>query len=167
MNSRINRRDFLRLAGLLPFSLAVPRTPRILSGAAGQQNVIIIVFDAFSAYNISLYGYHRETTPIMARLSKRAIVYHNHFAGSTFTTSGTASLLTGTLPWTHRAIRANGHVSKSFVRRTIFDVFSDYYRIAYTHNDWAFTLLNQFRSEIDELVARQKLMLASYDSFAG
>ncbi len=163
----MNRRDFLRLAGLLPLSVAWPRTPRILSGAAGQQNVIIIVFDAFSAYNISLYGYQRETTPNLARLSKRGIVYHNHFAASNFTTSGTASLLTGTLPWTHRAIRNNGRVSKSFTMRTIFDAFSDYYRIAYTHNDWAFTLLNQFRSEIDELVAQQKLMLASYDSFAG
>ncbi len=100
----------------------------------------------------------------MKRLAKRAIVYHNHYAGSNFTTSGTASLLTGALPWTHRAIRTNGRVAQSFIRRTIFDAFQDYYRIAYTHNDWAFTLLDQFRNEIDELVARQKLMLQSYDS---
>ncbi|MBK9782387.1 MAG: hypothetical protein IPP55_20550 [Anaerolineales bacterium] len=34
-----------------------------------------------SAYNLSLYGYDRETTPNLARLSKRATVFHNHFAG--------------------------------------------------------------------------------------
>ena len=165
MPSGMHRRDFLKLAGLLPLSLAAPRWPRRFSGAGGQQNVIVVVFDAFSAANISLYGYERDTTPNLKRVAKRAIVYHNHYAGSNFTTSGTASLLTGTLPWTHRAILKNGQVAAPFVSRTIFDVFDDYHRIAYTHNEWAFTLLNQFRSEIDELVAREKLFLKSYDRF--
>jgi arylsulfatase A-like enzyme len=53
------------------------------SAEAAEQNVIIVVFDAWSAYNIPLYGYSRDTTPNLARLSKRAIVYHNHFAAST------------------------------------------------------------------------------------
>ena len=74
MTSQINRRDFLRLAGLLPMSLAAPRWTRRLSGPGGQQNVVIVVFDAFSAYNISLYGYQRENTPNLARLAKRARV---------------------------------------------------------------------------------------------
>jgi arylsulfatase A-like enzyme len=165
MSTPINRRDFLRLAGLLPLSVAAPRWARTLSGAGGQKNVIIVVFDAFSAYNISLYGYARETTPNLARLAKRAIVYHNHYAGSNFTTSGTASLLTATLPWTHRAIKGNGEVAQDFVTRTVFDAFEDYYRIAYTHNPWAFTLLSQFKDQIDDLVAKQKLFLRSYDSF--
>ena len=165
MSNSINRRDFLRLAGLLPLSLAAPRWTRKLSGVGGQKNVIIVVFDAFSAYNISLYGYPRETMPNLARLAKRAVVYHNHYAGSSFTTPGTASLLTGTLPWTHRAIRRNGTVAHSFVRQTILDTFEDYYRIAYTHNPWAFTLLHQFRDDINELIDVQKLLLKSYDSF--
>ena len=164
MRSGINRRDFLRLAGTLPLSLAAPRWTRTLSGVAGQKNVIVVVFDAFSAFDISLYGYKRDTTPNLNRLAKKAIVYHNHYAGSNFTTSGTASLLTGTLPWTHRAIAKNGKVAPSFLTRTIFDVFHDYYRIAYTHNEWAFTLLNQFHHDIDELIARQRLYLKTYDS---
>ncbi len=65
--------------------------------------MVVIVFDAFSAYNISLYGYQRETTPNIARWAERAVVYHNHNAGGNFTIPGTASLLTGTYPWTHRA----------------------------------------------------------------
>ncbi len=165
MASRMNRRDLLRLAGLLPLSLSAPRWTRRLSGAEGQQNVIVVVFDAFSAYNIALYGYERDTTPNLRRLAKRAMVYRNHYAGSNFTTSGTASLLTGTLPWTHRAIKGNGEVAPDFVTRTVFDAFEDYCRIAYTHNHWAFTLLHQFRDEIHDLVAKEKLYLRSYDSF--
>jgi arylsulfatase A-like enzyme len=165
MSDRLNRRDFLKLAGLLPLTLASPHWTRRLSGVGGQQNVIVIVFDAFSAYDISLYGYQRETMPNVARLAKRAIVYHNHFAGSNFTTSGTATLLTGTLPWTSRAIKQNGKVANAVITHNFFDAFPDYYRIAYSHNKWAFTLLNEFRREIDDLVARDKLLVASYDSF--
>jgi arylsulfatase A-like enzyme len=103
----------------------------------------------------------------LKRLAERAIVYHNHYAGSNFTTSGTASLLTGTLPWTHRALQANGVVAKPFVNRSIFHVFQDYYRIAYTHNTWAFTLLNQFQKDLDELLLPRKLFLASIDNLVG
>lgn len=165
MNSHISRRDFLRLAGLLPLTFAAPQWTRKLSGVMGQKNVIVIVFDAFSASNISLYGYQRETTPNLARWAERAIVYHNHFAASNFTTSGTASLLTGVLPWSHRALADNGKVAEPFVNRTAFHAFEDYYRIAYTHNPWAFTLLDEFGNEIDDLVAREKLYLKSYDDF--
>ena len=169
MNSRINRRDFLKLSGLLPLGVAVPRLMNVLSGSAaaaqGQKNVIVVVFDAFSAYNIGLYGYSRDTTPNLARIAKRAIVYHNHFAGSNFTTSGTASLLTGTLPWTNRAINPDGEVAAPFATKTFFSAFDDYHRIAYTHNGWAYTLLRQFERQIDELVPREKLFLATYSGF--
>ena len=159
-----SRRDFLKLTGLLPASLASRPWLQTLAAPDGRKNVLVIVFDAFSAYNISLYGYARETTPNLARLAQRAIVYHNHFAGGNFTTPGTASLLTGTLPWTHRAFLKNGQVAKPFVARSVFSVFKDYYRISYTHNSWAYTLLRQFQHEIDELVPRSKLFLASFDS---
>ena len=167
MSAAFNRRDFLRLAGVLPLSVAAPRWTRRLPAAAAGQNIIIVVFDAFSAYDISLYGYERDTTPNLARLAQRAIVYHDHYAASNFTTSGTASLLTGTLPWTHRALAKNGKVSPEFADRTIFDAFSDYYRIAYTHNEWAFTLLNEFGHQIDDLVPRQRLFLKTYSSLLG
>jgi arylsulfatase A-like enzyme len=169
MNDPINRRDFLKLAGLLPLAAAAPGLSRVLTRPAKAQadakNVMIVVFDAFSAYNISLYGYRRETTPNLAKLAKRAVVYHNHFAGSNFTTSGTASLLTGTLPWTHRALEPNGEVAEPFVTKNIFGAFNDYYRLAYTHNGWAYTLLKQMEQETNELIPREKLLVASYDNF--
>src|SRR5512143_1657714 len=159
MSSPFNRRDFLRLAGVLPLSLAAPRLVRRLSSAAGQQNVMIIVFDALSSYHLSLYGYQRETMPNLSRLAERAIVYHNHYAGSSFTTPGTASLLTGTLPWTHRAIRGGGRVADRVVSHNIFAAFGDYYRQAYSHNSWVEILLRQFQDSLQQLIPRDRLYL--------
>jgi hypothetical protein len=169
MNHRFNRRDFLKLAGLLPLGYAAPRVLRTLNTPPSLQeknrNVIVVVFDAFSAHHLSMFGYQRETTPNLARLAERAVVYHNHIAGSNFTTSGTASLLTGTLPWTHRAFQPGGETAPDFAARNLFGAFPDYYRIAYTHNGWANTLLEQFRGEIDELVPWKSLFLDSYEGF--
>lgn len=167
MRSFPNRRDFLKLAGLLPLSLAPARSLRLLGarGAlqAGQQNVLVIVFDALSAYHLSVYGYGRETMPNLTRLAPRAIVYHNHFAGGNFTTPGTASLLTGTLPWTHRALQPGGEVIERFVTRNLFSAFPAHYRIAYTHNGWANTLLEQFQAGMEELIPWKTLFLRSHD----
>ena len=168
MSSQLNRRDFLKLAGLLPLSLSAPRllrtfdAPQQLQG--NQKNVIVIVFDAFSAYDISLYGFPRETTPNINRLAKRAVVYHNHFAGGNFTTPGAGSLLTGVLPWTHRAFDHNQKVADPFVKNNIFSAFDDYYRISYTHNGFANTLLKQFHQYIDEPIAREAYFLESFDT---
>jgi hypothetical protein len=158
-----NRRDFLKLAALAPLSLASPRLSRMLD--LTRQNVIVLVFDAWSAYHISLFGYARKTTPNLDRLAERAVVYHNHFAASNFTTPGTASLLTGTLPWTHRALQLNEGVTPPFERQNLFGAFPDYYRIAYTHNGWANILLSQLAGSMDELVPVETLMLRSSDGF--
>ena len=167
MSPRISRRDFLKLTGLAQLGLASPRLADLLGGlpaaAGGAKNVLVLVFDALSSLNLSLDGYARETAPNLARLAKRAVVYHNHFAASNFTSSGTASLLTGTLPWTHRAIEDNGKVGDSEVNHNIFRAFPDYYRTAFTHNSWAMTLLDQFRRAIDDLVPREKMYLETYD----
>ena len=162
MKKQFSRRDFLKLAGALPAGLAASRLSQTFQ--AGGQNVIIVVFDSFSAYDVSLLGFERKTTPNMDRLAGRAIRYHNHFAGGNFTSPGTASLLTGVLPWTHRAINLNGRVTGPFVAQNIFSAFKDHYRIAYTHNGYANTLLRQFAAEIDELIPRDSLFLKSYDA---
>lgn len=161
----LSRRDFLKLTSLVPLSVAVPPFVRMFSpsGAAqdGRKNVMVIVFDAFSAYNISLYGYARRTTPNIARLANRAIVYHNHFAGSNFTTPGTASLLTGTLPWTHRAFQLNGTVIPSMANKNIFEAFQHYYRVVYSHNPLVNTLFKQFAQNLDDYVPQDRLFLTS------
>lgn len=169
MKNQLNRRDFIKLAGLMPLSILAPRFERMLEAPqplSGQnKNVLVIVFDAFSAYHVSMYGYQRETTPNLAKLAERAVVYHNHHAGGNFTTPGTASLLTGTLPWTHRAFEAKARVTERYVTRNFFSAFQDYYRIAYTHNGWANILLEQFQAQMNELVPWESLFLRPYFGF--
>ncbi len=163
MNRSINRRDFLKLAGLASLGMVIPPSINHIGNTAqgNKKNVLIIVFDAMSAYNLSLYGYDRETTPNLARLSKRATVFHNHFAGGNFTTPGTASILTGSLPWTHRAIRFGGMVKPEYADKSIFHAFNDYYRIAYSHNSLVDTLFYQFTKAINERVPLEELFLSN------
>lgn len=163
MRKTIDRREFLKLAGLLSLGYAIPQwiaRPAVQQFSSRRQNVLIVLFDAFSASNISLYGYPRQTTPNIDRLAERAIVYHNHIASGNFTTPGTASLLTGTLPWTHRAFFLYDPIIKSLKEKNIFGVFADYHRLAYTHNPAADVFLTQFLAEIDQLTLWEDLYLS-------
>ena len=168
MKKPITRRDFLRLAGLFPLSIAAPGLVNALPPVQSTdkpQNILIVVFDAFSAYNISLYGYPRETTPNLARLVERAIIYHRHYAGGNFTTPGTASILTGTLPWTHRAFGlGKNQVERPFVEKNLFSAFEGYYRQSYTHNPVANKILTQFDGTTDEHIPLGRLFLTSDSS---
>jgi arylsulfatase A-like enzyme len=164
MKHPLSRREFLQLAAISSLGLAFPRftlAPDASQAPSNGKNILIIVFDALSARNISLYGYSRETMPNLARLSERAIVYRRHFAGGPFTTPGTASLLTGTLPWTHRAIQHNGRIAESLTSRNIFNAFPAYFRIAYTHNPLVNTLFDQLSGDMETYVPRDRLFLSS------
>lgn len=154
----------MKLTGLFPLSLTAPKV--VDSLAPSQQtekskSLIIIVFDAFSAYNISMYGYQRETTPNIAHWAERAVVYHNHYAGGNFTIPGTASLLTGTYPWKHRALSFSDAVDSTFETKNIFSAFQNHYRLTYTHNPAADRLLTQCSGSIDEYIPLEKLYLSN------
>lgn len=164
MKGNLSRRDFLKLAGLTPLGFIAP--PIIKGLGTGQfaqgikKNVLVILFDSFSAYDINLYGYGRETTPNLSRLAKRATVYYNHFSGGNYTTPGTASLLTMSHPWSHRAFRFGAQVIDEYASKSVFHAFDDYHRVGYTHNPLANTLLMQFQRDIDEYVPMEKLFIS-------
>jgi len=165
MKKQITRRDFLKLAGILPISVAAPNFLNSLDGLkasqSNQQNVLVIVYDAWSANHILLHGYQRETMPTLSRLADRAVVYHNHYAGGNYTTPGTASLLTGTHPWTHRAFQPGGRIPESLVSNNVFSAFDTYYRLTYSHNLWANLLLRQFRADLDHYDSKKRYFLTS------
>lgn len=162
MPSTLSRREFLKLSGLLSASATLPAyllRPSAVGGNPNSENILVVVFDAWSASNTSLYGYARKTTPNLERLADRAVVYHKHYSGGSFTTPGTASLLTGALPWSHRAFILNDTVQRSFARHSVFHLLDSYHRIAYTHNPIANTLLRQFTGAIDQYIPMDKLYL--------
>lgn len=160
----LKRREFLELASLLFGQTIMPNLnapPEKHTVKPGAKNVIIVVFDALSAAHLPIYGYSRDTAPNLSRFAKTATVYHNHYAGGNFTTPGTASLLTGTYPFTHRAFRINDIVADDFAQKNFFSEFNDHHRVAYSHNGFVNTLLNQFESSINQLKPQKELFLNS------
>src|SRR5687768_12856468 len=151
----LNRRDFLKLAGTVAASLTLQH---IVPGAAGEvknqtslPSVIIVLFDTMSARNLSVYGYPRQTTPNLERFAERATIFHSHYSAGNYTVPGTASLLTGMYPWTHRAFNQAGLIKREYEERNLFRSFgADYDRFAFSQNIWADSFLNQFEPDVDD-----------------
>ena len=156
---RQSRRDFLKLAAVAAASAAFGRylplssTKKLLQKKDGRNNTIVLVFDAMSASHMSLYGYPRKTTPNLEKHAEHATVYHTHYSAANFTVPGTSSLLTGTHPWTHRAVNFSGLIARDFARNNIFQTLNDeYHTFAFSQNIWATNLLHQFSDQVDTLL---------------
>jgi len=160
--SNFSRRDFLKLAGLASGTVAMSQlAPQFLRRQTNDApNVIILVFDAMSARNLSLYGYKRETTPNLQKFAERANVYHNHHSGGNFTTPGTATLLTGSYPWTHRAFDIAGLIDRRRVDHNIFTAFgSEYHRLAFSQNILPNLFFGQFAKDIETILPTSSFCL--------
>ncbi|MEW5940979.1 MAG: sulfatase-like hydrolase/transferase [Chloroflexota bacterium] len=147
------RRDFLKLtaafAGGTALSGLQPALAH-LTQSGKPANIIVLLFDAMSARNLSVYGYPRPTTPNLEKFAQRATVYHNHISGGNFTSPGTATFLTGLYPWHHRAINNDSPVRRDLAANNLFHRFgADYVRAAYGQNLWANIFLGQFHDDLD------------------
>ncbi len=162
-----SRRDFLKLISTLSGSwafsnlapkLSLPKPARDLT----RPNILIFVFDAMAAANLSLYGYKRKTTPNLERFAEHAVVYNAHHSPGSFTTPGTASLLTGTYPWTHRAINEGGLIARNLVDRNLFRSIGEaYHRLAFSQNLWPNYFFGQFHPWIEEVLSPASFSLVS------
>jgi arylsulfatase A-like enzyme len=165
MNMILSRREFLKLGTSLPlvYSLSPVIKPADTQvNTSTKKNVLIILFDAFSAYHIPFHGYPRETTPNLNRLLDRATVYHNHISGGNFTYPGVASLLTGTFTWTSRAFNPSSGFIKDvrvYREQNIFGLFDQYYRFVYTHNLLAFKIIRGLIENIDGYANPEELFI--------
>jgi len=166
MPTSLPRRDFIKFLAMWPLFTVWPPPERTLGhtsqpGGHRLPNILILVFDTFSAYHIPFYGYRRQTTPNLSRFANRATVFHSHYASGNFTTPGTASLLTGTYPWSHQALHIQGTVLEEFRNKNIFSLLGEkgYFRIGFSHNIVATSLLDQFRLDIDNFTKTRELCL--------
>jgi arylsulfatase A-like enzyme len=105
-----NRRQFLvrataTLAGLavgtrgwttLTEQSALTRLPSI---SQKMPNILLIVLDTVRAQNLSLYGYHRLTTPNLERFAKMGVSFERAFSTAPWTLPSHASMFTGR--WSH------------------------------------------------------------------
>lgn len=153
----ITRRDFLKLTSLATLSYMAAPLMRPAKKTLGEDlpNIIVLVFDAWSAQNVSLYGYPRRTMPNLEVFAERANVYHNHYSAGSYTTPGTASLLTGLYPWTHRAFAIGSGVLKKHTHNNVFALLAEKYStLGYTQNKYADALLGQFSGHLDTHIPR-------------
>lgn len=70
----------------------------------GPKHIILIVVDCMRKGNLSLYGYHRETTPFLSSIADRAAVFENAITASPWTHPAVASMLTGLYPHNHGGV---------------------------------------------------------------
>lgn len=156
--SKLNRRDFLKIlsavSGSVALSSVLPRSfPAGLQADRLPANIIVIVMDAMAGGNLSLYGYRRKTVPNFERFAERANVYHSHFSAGNYTTPATASLLTGTYPWTHRAINITGLIARDLVEHNIFHLLGPaYQRLAFSQNPAPNHFFAQFMPDIETIL---------------
>ncbi len=69
-----------------------------------RPNILIISSDGLNAENMSVYGYHRETTPFIKELTSGALFCENNFTNAGSSLASIASMFTGKLPTRTRLI---------------------------------------------------------------
>lgn len=104
-----------------------------------KSNIVLISFDAFSAEEMSLYGYPQPTTPNMDAFAKQATVFSNFYAGSTFTTPCIGVMLTGAYPSENGVYGLAGQVPKPHADKSLPEVMraGGYATGAFLTNPWA------------------------------
>lgn len=164
--STLSRRDFLKTLALVSLAPTMNSVQKLvdmrLDTNPSTPNIIILLFDTLSAKHVSLYGYVRDTTPNLSRFAERANVYHAHYAAANFTTPSTASLFSGTYPWTHRAFHQAGIVLRDKSQRNFFSLLGEqYYKLGFSQNLWADILMFQFEDDIDRHLEVEEFSLLS------
>lgn len=77
--------------------------PRGGRRGSGPPSLVLVSLDTVRADHLSLYGYHRATTPQLERLAASSLVFDRALSSSTWTLPSTATMLTGLLPAQHGA----------------------------------------------------------------
>jgi arylsulfatase A-like enzyme len=65
-------------------------------------NVIIVLLDAAGAKHFTTYGYQRETTPNIAKISQEGVQFDHAYCQAVYTLASTTSMMTGLDPHRHQ-----------------------------------------------------------------
>jgi arylsulfatase A-like enzyme len=91
--------------------------------------------------------------PNLDKFAETATVFHNHYSAGTFTVPGTASLLTGMYPWSHRGLQLGAGIASRHIEHTLFSALSNTHStLAFAQNELADQILHQLESDLDEHV---------------
>ncbi len=130
---------------------------------AGSPNVLLIVLDTVRADRLSLYGYHRATSPTLEQLARRGVRFDQARATSPWTLPSHASILMGR--WPHEVggqwqsplegnfptlaeyLGARGYATAGFVANTLYCSYDTRLDRGFTHyEDYVLEPLSPFRT---------------------
>jgi arylsulfatase A-like enzyme len=120
--------------------IQVRREASSIKSAANRPNIILVTFDALTAHHMSVYGYHRPTTPFIRQWAQKASIFTKAIAASNYTGPTTASLMTGKRVWTHRRYshdRAAKPVRSDTENLALLLKENGYHNFAFIQNDVA------------------------------
>ena len=111
----IARLAALLLGGWLAVACGAPSEP--------PRQVILITIDTLRADHLSLYDYPRPTTPFLAELGVKGVVFEHAFASCSHTGPSHASLFTSLQPAQHRLLENGQPLNPSLL--TLAQAFRD------------------------------------------
>jgi arylsulfatase A-like enzyme len=92
---------------------------KAISQMPNHPNIVLISVDALAARHLIPYGATRATSPNIAKFASESIIFERFHANGNFTTPGVASILTGLLPWKHRALQLLGTPSVASIEDSL------------------------------------------------
>lgn len=112
----------------LAFFLAfVPVLGSEVAGAERKPrlNLVIITIDTLRADHLGLYGYYRNTSPVIDRFARDAFVFENCLTPIATTLPAHLSLFTSTYPLEHGTLANIGHGGRRFDRAAALRLFAE------------------------------------------
>jgi arylsulfatase A-like enzyme len=143
---------------------------------AGSPNVLLIVLDTVRADRLSLYGYHRATTPVLERLARQGIRFDLARAPAPWTLASHASFFSGR--WPHELgvqfetplqtqfpmlaeyLGAHGYATAGLVANTVYCSYATGLNRGFTHyEDYILEKLGPLRTAVLIEETRKSILL--------
>lgn len=118
-----------------------------------KSNIVLITFDAFTAEEMSLYGYKQPTTPELDAFAKNSTVFTNYYAGSTSTTPCIGVIFTGGYPTESHVYGLGGQLPSATANQSLATVMTagGYSTGAFLTNPWAYYLAQSAKNGFEVL----------------
>jgi arylsulfatase A-like enzyme len=118
-----------------------------------KSNVLLVTFDAFTAEEMSLYGYQQPTTPNLDAFARQSTVFTNFYAASTSTTPCIGVMLTGAYPSESHVYGLAGEVPEEQAEKSLPGAMraAGYATGAFPTNPWAYYLAKSLKNGFEVL----------------
>src|SRR5262249_32864205 len=161
----LGQRTTRRIAILAAFAVvaltatefAFARSSRTVTAATvtprPKSNIVLVTFDAFTAEEMSAYGYTRPTTPNLDAFAKQSTMFANFYSASTFTTPCIGVILTGAYPSESHVYGLAGQVPDDYAEKSLPTAMrqAGYATGAFATNPWAFYLAKSLKNGFEVL----------------